>query len=105
MQYRDPCHRRSASGNRPVTITESPSTLPTPAPRRLRPRLWWLVLLWPALVLFQISQSTWEGMDVYQGFHGLDLHARNVAAQEWSLDQTASGDSHYWVEGLSPATP
>jgi hypothetical protein len=65
--------------------------------------LWWLVLLLPALVLFQIAQDTWQGLDVYQApFRGLDTQARNLAGQEWSLDRTASGDSHYWVNGLSP---
>jgi hypothetical protein len=61
------------------------------------------VLLLPALVLFQIAQDTWRGLDVYQApFHGLDTHARSLTGQGWTLDRAASGDSHYWVNGLSP---
>jgi len=102
MQFRDPCPPPIGVWHScPVTITESPPRLPSPAPRRLRSRLWWLVLLWPALVLFQMAQSTWQGLDVYEEFHGLDMRARNLAGQEWTLDRTASNYSDYWVNGLS----
>jgi hypothetical protein len=60
------------------------------------------VLLWPGLILYQVTQDTWESFDISLGpFHGMDIRARNLIGQEWTLDRTASDESDYWVAGLS----